>query len=169
MTPSTTSGQSRSAHMADRFTRVELVWVEKSVEHWIRFGMTAREEILDRRRRVLSFRPGSSFALVRWAANEHGTIESRLDILCAPRTGEAYQTVPFVDPGGVLLLRTHGWPKVERMLQIIDAIEAAGIDAGEVSPDHWRHVHNRLAAGERPRPYSPARHRAWLKRRGVQP
>ena len=69
----------------------------------------------------------------------------------------------------VLLLRTHGWPKVERMLQIIDAIEAAGIDAVEVSPDHWRHVHNRLAAGERPRPYSPAQHRAWLKRRSVQP
>lgn len=55
------------------------------------------------------------------------------------------------------------------MLQIIDAIEAAGIDAVEVSPDHWRHVHNRLAAGERPRPYSLAQHRAWLKRRSVQP
>jgi hypothetical protein len=165
MTPGTTPSQARSAQS---FTHVELIWVEKSVEHWIRFGMAVREEILDRRRRLLSFRPGSSFALVRWAANEHGTIESRLDILCAPRAGEAYQTVPLVDPGGVLLLRARGWPKVERMLQIIDAIEAAGIDAVEVSPDHWRHVHNRLAAGERPRPYSPAQHRAWLKRRSVQ-
>ena len=169
MTASATSGQTRAAQMGDQFTRVELIWIEKSVERWIRFGMAVREEILDRRRRVLSFRPGASFALVRWAANEHGTVESGLDILCAPRAGETYQTVPFVDPGGVMLLRTHGWPKVERTLQIIDAIEAAGIDSVYVSPEHWRHVHNRLAAGERPRPYAPAQHRAWLKRRSVQP
>lgn len=169
MTASAISGQKRAAQKADQLTRVELIWIEKSVERWIRFGMAVREEVLDRRRRVLSFRPGASFAFVRWAANEHGTVESRLDILCAPRAGEAYQTVPFVDPGGVVLLRTHGWPKVERTLQIIDAIEAAGIDAVEVSPDHWRHVHNRLAGGERPRLYAPAQHRAWLKRRSVQP
>ena len=169
MTPSTTPSRARSAQLADEFTRVELIWIEKSIEHWIRFGMAAREEILDRRRRVLSFRPGSRFALVRWAANAHGTVESRLDILCAPRTGEAYQTVPFVDPGGVLLLRTHGWPKVERMLQIIDAIEAAGIDAGEVSPDHWRHVHNRLTAGHEPRAYTLDHHRAFLLRRRAGP
>jgi len=169
MTDSPKSGQARTAQIGDQPTRVELKWIEKSLEHWIRFGTAVRDEILDRRRRVLSFRPGSSFAFVRWAANEHGTVESRLDILCAPRAGEAYQTVPFVDPGGVVLLRTHGWPRVERTLQIIDAIEAAGIDAVDVSPEHWRHVHNRLAAGERPRPYAPAQHRAWLKRRSVQP
>ncbi|WP_231487005.1 DUF2840 domain-containing protein [Paracoccus pantotrophus] len=46
---------------------------------------------------------------------------------------------------------------------------STAIDAVEVSPDHWRHVHNRLAAGERPRSYSPTQHRAWLKRRSVQP
>ena len=33
-----------------------------------------------------------------------------------------------------------------------------------VAPDHWRHVHNRLAAGQDPRPYTAARHRAWLLR-----
>ena len=31
-------------------------------------------------------------------------------------------------PGGDILLRVDGWPKVERMLQRIDAIEAIGID-----------------------------------------
>jgi hypothetical protein len=34
-----------------------------------------------------------------------------------------------------------------------------------VAPEHWRHVHNRLAAGETPRPYTRERHRAWLLRR----
>jgi len=46
-------------------TWVELTWVEKKIEHWIRFGNFAEEKILDRRRRVVSFSPGSIFAFVR--------------------------------------------------------------------------------------------------------
>jgi hypothetical protein len=37
-------------------------------------------------------------------------------------------------------LRTYGWPKVERVLQAIDDIEALGIDPADVAPDHWRHI-----------------------------
>ncbi|MDP3748832.1 MAG: DUF2840 domain-containing protein, partial [Phenylobacterium sp.] len=43
-----------------------------------------------------------------------------------------------------------------------------GVDPCEVAPDHWRHVHDRLAAREAPRPYTPERHRAWLLRRRLQ-
>ncbi len=148
-------------------TQVELVWIEKQIEHWIRFGREVREQVLDRRRRVLSFPPDAAFALVRWAANEHGTVLSRLDILRAVGPGEPCQTIPTVRPGGDILLRVDGWPKVERMLQLIDAIEAVGIDPVEVSPDHWRHVHNRLAAGETPRAYTMQRHRAFLLARRI--
>ena len=151
----------------DDLTHVELVWIEKQIEHWIRFGREVREQVLDRRRRILFFPPGSIFALVRWAANEHGTVLSRLDILRAVAPGEACQTVPTVTPGGDILLRVDGWPKVERVLQLIDAIEAISIDPAEVSPDHWRHVHNRLAAGETPRAYTMARHRAFRLRREI--
>ncbi|RVM16505.1 DUF2840 domain-containing protein [Sinorhizobium meliloti] len=149
------------------FTQVELVWIEKQVEHWIRFGREVREQVLDRRRRVLFFPPGTTFALVRWAANEHGTVLSRLDIMRSVAPGEVCQTIPTVTPGGDILLRVDGWPKVERMLQHIDAIEAANIDPVEVAPDHWRHVHNRLAAGEPPRAYTTQRHRAFLLRREI--
>ena len=152
---------------SDSLTRVELTWIEKKVEHWIRFGREVREQVLDRRRRVLSFPPDAAFALVRWAANEHGTVLSRLDILRAVGPGEPCQTIPTVRPGGDILLRVDGWPKVERMLQLIDAIEAVGIDPVEVSPDHWRHVHNRLAAGETPRAYTMQRHRAFLLARRI--
>ncbi len=65
------------------------------------------------------------------------------------------QTVPTVTPGAEVLLHVDGWPKVERMLQLIDAIEARGIDPIDVSLDHWRHVHNRLTVGETPRAYGP--------------
>jgi hypothetical protein len=132
------------------------------VEHWIRFGREVREQVVDRRRRILFFPPGTTFALVRWAANEHGTVLSRLDILCTVGPGEPCQTIPTVTPGGDILLRVDGWPKVERMLQRIDAIEAIGIDPVEVAPDHWRHVQNRLSAGETPRAYTVQRHRAFL-------
>ncbi len=81
--------------------------------------------------------------------------------------GEAFSTVPFVRPGGEIYLRQSGWPKVERVLQAIDAVEQLGIDAADACPDHWRHVHNRLAAGDAPRSYSGDRHRAWLQRRRI--
>ena len=100
-------------------------------------------------------------------ANDFGTVVSRIDILRAVMPGEAFSTVPYVRPGGEIYLRQSGWPKVERVLQAIDAVEQIGIDAADACPDHWRHVHNRLAAGEAPRPYSPDRHDAWLQRRRI--
>jgi hypothetical protein len=76
-------------------THVELLWLEKQIERWIRFGRPADEQILDRRRRILSFTPGSVFGFVRWAANDYGTIASRIDILRAVRTSEACSTIPL--------------------------------------------------------------------------
>lgn len=156
------------AHLHDDMTRVELTWLEKKIEYWIRFGRQAHEQILDRRRRVVGFPPNAVFAFVRWAANDYGTIISRIDILRAIARGEAYQTVPFVRPGGEILLKVESWPKVEDVLRHIDAIEALGIDACDVAPDHWRHVAHRMQAGHAPRPYTTERHLAWLKRHGVE-
>lgn len=161
-------GNSPSAPRIDS-TDVEITWVEKVIEHWIRFGRIHRDRIVDRRTRVVSFRPGSVFAFVRWAANDFGTIESRIDIVRAVPRGNAYTTLPFVHPGCDILLGIAGWPKVETVLRAIDAVEAIGLDAADAAPDHWRHVHNRIAAGQQPRDYDLARHRAWLRRCEVRP
>ena len=158
-----------SAPPSDSLTHVELTHVEKKIEHWIRFGREAREQILDRRRRIFSFRPDAIFAFVRWASNDFGTIISRVDIVRAVEPGEPYQTLPFVRPGGDILLKIDGWPKVERVLRHIDAIQAIGIDPEDVSPDHWRHLHNRLTAGHEPRGYTADQHRAFLLRRRAEP
>jgi hypothetical protein len=149
-------------------THVELTWREKRIEHWIRFGNIDAEKVLDRRRRVVSFAPDNIFAFVRWASNGYGTVISRVDIVRAVAPGEAFSTLPFVRPGGDILLRITGWPKVERVLRAIDAMEAAGIDPINAAPDHWRHIHNRLTAGEEPRQYTPARHSAWLLRQRTE-
>ncbi len=153
----------------DRLTHVELIWVEKKVEYWIRFGQQAGERIIDRRRRVVSFAPDSIFGFVRWRSNDYGTILSRLDIVRAVAPSEPFQTLPFVRPGGDILLTVTSWPKVERVLRTVEAIEVLGIDPVDVAPDHWRHVHNRFAARLDPRAYTRARHSAWLKRRRAGP
>ena len=148
-------------------TRVELTWVEKRIEFWIRFGNATDNQILDRSHRIVSFRPGAVFGFVRWAANDYGTVLSRIDILRAVSPGSAYQTLSFVRPGGEILLRIEGWPKVDDVLRHVDAVEAIGIDPAAVDPDHWRHVAHWMNAGEAPRPYTAARHRAWLRRREI--
>ena len=148
-------------------TLVELTFQKKKVERWIRFGRKSFEQIIDRRRSLIGFAPESIFAFVRWASNDYGTIVSRLDILRAVGRGEPYQTVPFVRPGCEILLRIDGWRQVQRVLALIDAVDALGIDPADVAPDHWRHVHNRLSAGQEPNPYTPERHAAWLNRRRI--
>src|SRR6202167_5083829 len=118
----------RTENSRSDLTRVELTWLEKRIEHWIRFGRTAEETIVNRRRRVVSFAPGAVFAFVRWAANDFGTIVSRIDIALAIAPGEPYSILPFVRPGGEILLRINGWAEVNEVLRAIDAVEACGVD-----------------------------------------
>lgn len=167
--PYATATPVQDAQLSDSLTRVELLWVENRVEHWIRFGHKAREQILNASRSIVSFRPDSTFALVRWESNDFGAIVSRIDIVRAVRPGEACQTLPFVRPGGDILLRIENWSTVGRVLRAIDTIERLGIEPESVSPEHWRHVHSRLIAGEAPPPYTLNQHRAFLSRRRFIP
>src|SRR6516165_1111722 len=148
-------------------TTVELLWLEKRIENRVRFGRSVSEKLVDRNRRVLSFAPGSIFAFVRWTSNDFGTTLSRIDILRAASPGQRYSMVPWIKPGGESLLRLSGWPKVERVLQLIDAVEALDVNPADAAPDYWHHVHNRLSVNETPRPYTRSRHQAWLHRRRV--
>lgn len=146
-------------------TDVELLWLEGQIERWIRFGSVAEERLIDRRRRVLSFAPGTIFALVRWESGDYGTTLSRIAVLRAVRGGQAFSTVPFVAPGAEILLDIRGWPKVQAVLEAIDAVEAIGVRAADAAPDHWRHVGARIGVGLSPRRYDRRRHQAWLLRR----
>jgi hypothetical protein len=146
-------------------TQVELLWLEGQIERWIRFGRSAAERLIDRRRRIVEFAPGSVFGFVRWRAGEYGTVESRIAILRAPKAGEAFTTYPYVAPGAEILLNLSGWARVQTVLGTIDAIERLGLDPGGVAPDYWRHVGARIDVGLQPRSYDRRRHRAWLLRR----
>lgn len=158
----------RSYDDTDARTSVALVWWQGRVEHWLRFGRPVEEVVHDRRRRTARFVPGALFAVVRWQGGDYGTTRSALDILAAASPGMDITTRPGVRPGAVLLAAFEGWTRVQRGLQAIDAVEAAGFAPHAVAPDYWRHVHNRIAAGLPPRAYDQARHRAWRLRRRLQ-
>lgn len=152
-----------------QLTHVTLIWREGEREDWLKFGRPVAEKIIDRKQRIESYAAGQVFGLVHWASNDYGTVHSTLDIVRAVDGNEPRVPVLQVDPGGDLLLSVHGWPKVAQVFRLIDEIEASGIDPCEVAPDHWRHIHNRLAGREVPRGYNLARHRAWLQRKALLP
>ena len=69
---------------------------------------------------------------------------------------------PGVQPGARLLLHAEGDANVRAVLERIDAIEALGIAAIDVSPAYWRTLGNRLAARLALPEYTAERHAAWL-------
>lgn len=150
-------------------THVTLIWREGSREDWLKFGKPVATRIIDRRQRIESYAAGQVFGLVRWASNDYGTVHSTLDIVRAVGADAPRTPIAQVEPGGELLLSVRGWSRVAQVFRLIDAIEASDIDPCEVAPDHWRHIHNRLAGRERPRGYSLSRHRAWLQRKALVP
>src|SRR5258708_34029205 len=107
----------------DTLTHIELIWHEQQIEHWIRFGRDVAEKILDRRRRILSFAPNTIVAYVRWASGDFGTIVSRIDILRTVRRCEAFSTVPYVRPGGEILLPPSAWARADRGPQPIHSLD----------------------------------------------
>lgn len=147
--------------------QVDLIWWRSRIEEWLRFGQPLDEVLHDRRRRTLLFAPGAVLARVRWTGGDYGTTASALEILRAPKPGQAYVTLPGIQPGAEPLVLLSGWTRVQRGLATIDAIEAAGFAPHAIAPDHWRHVHNRLVAGLAPRPYDARRDRAWRLRARV--
>jgi Protein of unknown function (DUF2840) len=152
-----------------QLTHVTLVWREGQHVDWIKFGKPVAERIVSRSERIETYMAGQVFALVRWASNDYGTVRSSLDIVQAVSSGEHCTTVPQVAHGGALLLSVHGWPKVAQVFRLIDAIEVSGIDPCDVAPEHWRHIHNRMAGRLTPREYTHARHQAWLQRKALLP
>lgn len=149
-------------------TRVALAYVNQRINLYLRFGEPARMLQLDRWRRCAVFLPASVFCRIRWEANHYGTIRWQLMVMQACTPLDAVQRIPGVQPGARLLLHVEGEHKVRAVLVKIDAIEALGIAAIDVSPAYWRTLGNRLAARLSLPDYSAERHAAWLAGRELQ-
>ncbi|PLC50846.1 transposase [Pollutimonas subterranea] len=148
--------------------RVSLAFVERRFNLYLRFGEPVRTLQLDRWRRCAMFLPASMFCRIRWESNHYGTIRWQLMVMQACTPLDAVQRIPGVQPGARLLLHVEGEQKVRAVLERIDAIEALGIAAIDVSPAYWRTLGNRVAARLSLPDYSAGRHIAWMAGRGLQ-
>ena len=165
-----TAADDRRSGTVTALTEVELIHLEGKIERWIRFGRQARgahprpspprSRVRARKRCSRSFagRPTTmapSSAASTWLA---------LRRCRASRS----PPVPFVttrrgDPSA----HFRAGPGSQQVLAAIDQVEALDVRAEDACPDHWRHVHNRITAGEAPRAYTRERHAAWLLRRRI--
>ncbi len=154
----TFAGQAGNAPL----TRVALAYIEPQFKLYLRFGEPARTLRLDRWRRCAVFLPGAMLCRIRWQANDYGTIRKQLMVMQACTPLDAMQRIAGVQPGARLLLHAEGDANVRAVLERIDAIEALGIAAIDVSPAYWRTLGNRLAARLALPEYTAERHAAWL-------
>jgi hypothetical protein len=144
--------------------RVSLAFVEHRVNVCLRFGQPVRETVLDRWRRVAIFEPNAVCCRVKWIGNDHGTVLWQLMVLQAPLSFDSAQLIAGVSPGARILLRADGERQVKAVLEVIEAIEALGIDPASVSVAYWRTVGNRLAARQPLSDYTVEQHDAHLAR-----
>lgn len=152
----------RPVHM-----RVSLAFVEHRVNVWLRFGQPVRETVLDRWRRVAIFEPNAVCCRVKWIGNDYGTALWQLMVLQAPMPFEGTQRIAGVAPCARILLRVDGEQQVKVLLEVIDAIEALGIDPAAVAVTYWRTVGNRLAARQPLPDYTTERHAAHIAREAL--
>ncbi len=144
--------------------RVSLAFVEHRVNAWLRFGQPVRETTLNRWRRVATFEPNAVCCRVKWIGNDYGTALWQLMVLQAPTPFDGAQRIAGVAPGAHILLRADGEQQVKAVLELIDAIEALGIDPAATAVTYWHMVGNRLAARQPLPDYTTERHAAHLAR-----
>jgi len=125
-----TSASAEAKRHVEHSHHVELLWLEKR----IRTGYDS-----PRRQEQISISGGGSCRLRRAASsrscrlysNDFGTVISRIDYFAGCRARPALRNRAHVRPGGDVLLRLVRWPKSNAWLQIVDAVEALGIDPAD--------------------------------------
>lgn len=145
----------------DRLTYVDLVFSSpEKFSPKIRFGRISKGTSFTQQSRLVSFSPGAVFCLQRIMIRDGNPITSHIDIIRATRSGERYQKIPFIRPGGDVLLGANKAEGVSFIEDLILSIEQTGINLAEVSSNYWRHVHNRLYVKMTPRCYTKVEHKA---------
>lgn len=149
-------------------TRVSLAFVAQRLNLYLRFGRPVRVIPLDRWRRVAVFLPGAIFGRVRCEADASGTLRWQCRVMQACTPLDVMQRIPGVQPGARLLLHAEGEHPVRAVLERIDAIEARGITACDLSLAYWQMLAQCLAARLPLPDDSAARHAARWTGRGLQ-
>ncbi|WP_417625241.1 DUF2840 domain-containing protein [Paremcibacter congregatus] len=152
-----------------RLTLVQVSTKKGAYGQALRFGRPYQVKTLGPTRTEYRFLPTSVFGYLRWQERSFGRTDRQYFILQAASAGEPIVRVRGVYPGVFLLLEARGALRVKRALNLIDALEAAGFAPETVSPDYYRHCHNRIKMREEIHAYTHAQHQAWLQKKRFQP
>jgi Protein of unknown function (DUF2840) len=150
--------------LVDNLTHVELVLRPRKIEQWLRFGKPFKITHIDKKRRVASFKPFKTFAFVRFASIGKDRIIHRLDIVETMQHDDDYETLPFVRPGGFIMLSLNTVERVDEALRIIDLIEFGGVPLTEVPARYWLELDSSLKCNKKPPTYTLQDHQEWLKK-----
>jgi hypothetical protein len=145
LAPIANAGHAPQADAGTLLTEVELTWLEGRHRALGPLRSRRGETILDCRRRTLSFTPRNVFG--RWLSLQrlrHHHLAHRHRACGRPWRNLSDQMVFFVRPGGDILLRIRGWPKVEQVLQAIDAVEALSINPADADIPYEKAKPDRL-------------------------
>ncbi|WP_417466184.1 DUF2840 domain-containing protein [Kordiimonas sp.] len=147
-----------------RLTLVQVSTQKGAYGQALRFGMPYQVKSLSPTRIEYRFLAKSVFGYLRWQERSFGRTDRQYFILQAARAGKPVVRVRGVYPGALLLLEARGALRVKRALHLIKALEAAGFAPEAVSPDYYRHCHNRIKMRDAIHAYTHAQHQAWLQK-----
>ena len=88
----------------------------------------------------------------------------RLDIVETREHDDDYETLPFVRPGGFIMLSLNTVERVDEALRIIDLIEFGGVPLTEVPARYWLELDSSLKCNKKPPTYTLQDHQELLKK-----
>jgi len=122
---------------------------------WMRFGKPHLTRFPAPGCLAECYAPGQIFGLAKSVSHRDGDAQSTFDIFEVGQPGDAVMAHPDVRPGAHVLLSAKGWRTVSRVLSLIDAIEALGIDPCCLAPAFWVDIQSHLPPCRRHDPGAP--------------
>ncbi|MBA1373937.1 DUF2840 domain-containing protein [Sphingomonas ursincola] len=122
---------------------------------WMRFGKPHLTRFPTPGCLAECYAPGQIFGLAKSVSHSDGDAQSTFDVFEVGQPGDAVMAHPDVRPGARVLLSAKGWRTVSRVLALIDAIEALGIDPCCLAPAFWADIQSHLPPCRRHDPDAP--------------
>lgn len=146
-------------------TAFDILYVAGQINYWIVFGTAARVVFTDERAGREWFGPGVVVGYIRWEANDYGTQNWNARVVRTGRPGDMVQPIPGISPGAEVLVHACGTGPVNRFFQHLDALQAAGFDPADVSPDYWLDAADAIATRGPVAVYTADWHASYLRSR----
>jgi len=154
--------------MRELLTSVHIFYEGNIFNYYTRFGNAKHRDKRSPKEAFEYYSQGEIFGYIRWEANEYGTQSWRFFVLQACDADTKICKIDGIRPGAKVLADISGKDRIYRFFNVIDKIEASGIDPCDVAPFYWIQVNARINSSLASLPYKQAQHNAWLLERKLK-